>query len=68
MLIVLNAKSKVLDKLFTCRIVDPIFFNNTVNSQLYVTELLQLIVAQLTEEEREYNYIFQQDDATAHIS
>ena len=67
MLIVHNDKSKVLDQLFTCRIVGPIFFNNTVNSQVYVTELLQPIIAQLTEEEREYSF-FQQDGATAHTS
>ena len=67
MLIVPDAKSKVLDKLFTCRIVDSILFNNTVNSQVYVTELLQTFLAQLTEEEREYAF-FQQDGATAHTS
>ena len=42
--------------------VGRIFFNNTVNSQVYVAELLQL-----TEEEREYAF-FQQHGATAHTS
>ena len=44
-------------------IVVSIFFNNTVNSQVYVTELCN----QLTEEEREYAF-FQQDGATVHTS
>ena len=34
---------------------------------MYVTELLQPFIAQLTEEEREYAF-FQQDGATAHTS
>ena len=58
---------KVHDKISTCRIVVPIFFNNTVNSQVYVTELLQPFLAQLTEEEREYAF-FQHVGATAHTS
>ena len=45
----------------------PIFFSNTVNSQVYVIELFQPFIAQLTEEEREYAF-FQQDGATVHIS
>ena len=67
MYIVHNAKWKVHDKISTCRIVGPIFFNKTVNSQVYVTELLHPFIAQLTEEEREYAF-FQQDGATAHTS
>ena len=45
----------------------PILFNNAVNSQVYVTELLQSFKAQLMEEEREYAF-FQQDGATAHTA
>ena len=45
----------------------PTFFNNTVNSQVCVMELLQPFIAQLMEEEREYAF-FQQDGATAHTS
>ena len=41
--------------------------NNTVNSQVYVTELLQPFIAQLTEEKLEYAF-FQQNGATAHTS
>ena len=57
MQIVHNAKWKAHDKITTCRIVGPIFFNNTVNSQVYVMELLQPFMAQLTEEEREYEFL-----------
>ena len=39
-----------------------------MNSQVYVTELLQPFIAQLTEEEREYAFFFQKDGATAHTS
>ena len=38
-----------------------------MNSQVYVTELLQPFIAQLTEEECEYAFL-QQDGATAHTS
>ena len=48
-------------------IVGPTFFNNTMKSHVYVMELLQPIIAQLTEEECEYAF-FQQDGATAHTS
>ena len=65
MYIVHNAKWKVHNKISTCRIVGPILFNNPVNSQVYVMELFQPFIAQLTEEEREYAF-FQQDGATAH--
>ena len=64
--IVHNAKWKVHNKISTSRIVGPIFFNNTVNSHVYVTKLLQPFIAQLTEE---HEYAFsQQDGATAHTS
>ena len=46
----------VHDKISTFRIVGSIFFNNTVNSQVNVMELLQPFIAQLTEEEREYAF------------
>ena len=36
--------------------VVPIFFHITVNSQVYVTELLQPFFAQLTEEEHVYAF------------
>ena len=67
MYIVHNAKRKVHDKISTYRIVGPIFSNNTVNSQVNVTELLQPFIAQLTKEECEYAF-FQQDGAMAHTS
>ena len=51
----------------TCMIVGPLFFNNVLNSQAYVTELLQLFIAQLTEEKCDYAF-FHQDGATAHTS
>ena len=63
--IMLNERSTT--KISTCRIICPIFFNNTVNSQVYVTELFQTFIAQLTEEECEYPF-FQQDDTTVHTS
>lgn len=49
------------------RIIGPIFFYDTVNSERYVNNILQPFFDMLTEEEREYGY-FQQDGATAHTS
>jgi len=49
------------------RIIGPIFFNWTINSQRYVDTILQPFFQQLTEQERMHSY-FQQDNATAHTS
>jgi len=49
------------------RIVGPIFFEETINSERYCTAILQPFVNQLSEFERQNGY-FQQDGATAHTS
>ena len=48
------------------RIIGPIFFDSTVNTDVYLTFLDELY-HQLTEEERNYCF-FQQDGATCHTS
>jgi hypothetical protein len=45
------------------RIIGPIFFHETVNSDRYVNDILNPFFNQLTAEERQYGY-FQQDNAT----
>ena len=49
------------------RIVGPIFFNDTVNSERYCSVILQPFIAQLSDQERQIGY-FQQDGATAHTA
>lgn len=49
------------------RIIGPIFFHQTVNSERYIANIFNPFVAALTEEETTYGY-FQQDGATAHTS
>ncbi|KAJ4451519.1 hypothetical protein ANN_02983 [Periplaneta americana] len=48
------------------RIIGPIFFDTTVNTDVYLT-FLDDFYPQLTEEERNYCF-FQQDGATSHTS
>jgi hypothetical protein len=47
------------------RIVGPIFFYNTINSELYVIEILRPFFHSITEEEETHGYVMQ-DGATAH--
>jgi inhibitor of nuclear factor kappa-B kinase subunit alpha len=49
------------------RIVGPIFFEETINSERYVSDILQPFFESITEEEKTYGY-FMQDGATAHIA
>jgi hypothetical protein len=49
------------------RIVGPIFFENTINSERYVTDILRPFFGTITEEENTYGY-FMQDGATAHTA
>jgi hypothetical protein len=49
------------------RINGPLFFHETVNSDHYVNDILNLFFNQLTAEERQYGY-FQHDNATAHTA
>jgi hypothetical protein len=49
------------------RIIGPIFFHETVNSDRYVNNILNPFFNQLTAEERQYGY-FQQDNAIAHAA
>jgi hypothetical protein len=49
------------------RIIGPLFFHETVNSDHYVNDTLNSFFNQLTAEERQHGY-FQQADATAHTA
>jgi hypothetical protein len=49
------------------RVIGPIFFGDTVNSDRYVSDILEPLFQELTEEETRYGY-FQQDSATAHTA
>jgi hypothetical protein len=49
------------------RIVGPVFFNETINCEIYVQVILGQFFPELTEEESFYGW-FQQDSATAHIA
>jgi inhibitor of nuclear factor kappa-B kinase subunit alpha len=49
------------------RIIGPIFYHETVNSDRYVRHILEPFFEQLTDDERQYGY-FQQDNATAHTA
>jgi hypothetical protein len=46
------------------RIIDPLFFHETVNSHRYVNDILNPFFNQLTAEERQHG-CFQQGNATA---
>jgi hypothetical protein len=48
------------------RIIGPIFFDRTVNTEVYMN-IFEEFCAQLTEEERQ-SFFFQQDGATCHTS
>jgi hypothetical protein len=49
------------------RIIGPIFYHKTVNSDRYVRNTLKPFFEQLTDDERQCGY-FQQDNATAHTA
>ena len=49
------------------RIIGPIFFNETINSQNYCDNILRPFIAEFGQFERE-NAFFQQDGATAHTA
>jgi hypothetical protein len=49
------------------RIIGPIFFYDTMNSEGYMNNILEPVFQILTEEKKQYAY-FQQDKATAHTS
>jgi hypothetical protein len=49
------------------RVIGPILFGDTVNSDRYVSDILEPFFHELTEEETRYSY-FQQDSATAHTA
>lgn len=49
------------------RIIGPIFFNTTVTSEVYRSDILFPFIGQLNEEEL-LNSFFQQDNATAHTA
>jgi len=49
------------------RIVGPIFFHDTVNSQRYINNILNPFFGELTDYEKQ-NGTFQQDNATAHTA
>ena len=48
-----------------CRIVGPIFFMNTINSERYCSDILHAFIVQMTSDEINYSW-FQQNGATAH--
>ena len=49
------------------RIVGPIFFMNTTNSERYCSDILHIFIGQMTNDKINYSW-FQQDGATAHTS
>jgi hypothetical protein len=49
------------------RIVGPVYFNETINCEIYVQVILGQFFPELTEEDRLYGW-FQQDSATAHTA
>jgi hypothetical protein len=49
------------------RAIGPIFFRDTVNSDRYISDILEPFFQELTEEDTWYGY-FQQDSATAHTA
>ena len=49
------------------RIVGPIFYEGTINSERYIAQILRPFFSELTEEEKTFGF-FQQDGATAHTA
>jgi hypothetical protein len=49
------------------RIIGPVFFHETINSERYVRLILSPFFDQLTDEEKSYGH-FMQDNATAHTA
>jgi hypothetical protein len=49
------------------RVIGPIFFEDTVNSDRYVSDILEPFFQDVTEEETRHGY-FQQDSTTAHMA
>jgi hypothetical protein len=49
------------------RVIGPIFFEDAVNSDRYVSDILEPFFQELTEKDTRYGY-FQQDSATAHTA
>jgi hypothetical protein len=49
------------------RVIGPIFLGDTVNSNRYVSDILEPFFQELTEQETRYGY-FQQDRATAYTA
>ena len=62
-----NKKVGVLVAISRRRIVGPIFFMNTINSERYCWDILHAFIGQMTSDEINYSW-FQQDGATAHTS
>jgi hypothetical protein len=48
-------------------VIGPIFFEGTVNSDGYLSDILELFFQELTEEEIRYGY-FQEDSSMAHTA
>jgi hypothetical protein len=49
------------------QIIGPLFFCQTMNSDHYVNDILNVFFTQLTAEERQYEYV-EQDNATVHMA
>jgi hypothetical protein len=49
------------------RVIGPIFFGDTVDTDRHVSDILEPFFQEVTEEETRYGY-FQQDSTTAHNS
>ncbi|PNF43794.1 hypothetical protein B7P43_G09755 [Cryptotermes secundus] len=49
------------------RIIGPLFFHETLNSDRYINGILNPFFKQLSAEERQYEY-FQEESATAHTA
>jgi hypothetical protein len=62
-----DQKTGVWCAITASRIVGPIFFKNTFNSEQYVSDILRPLFGSITEEEKTYGY-FMQDSATAHTA
>jgi hypothetical protein len=62
-----NQKIGVWCAITASRIVGPIIFENTINSEWYVSDILRPFSDSITEEEKTYGY-YMQDGATAHTA
>ncbi|PSN33709.1 hypothetical protein C0J52_26546 [Blattella germanica] len=62
-----DLKVSVWCEISALRIIGPIFFYETLNSERYVNNILRPFFNMLTEPEKEYCY-FRQDRATVHTS